>query len=150
MSVELTADSSKRTSFMDDTELIQAAITEARQNAYAPYSGFRVGAALLCEDGRVFLGANVENAVYGLTMCAERVAVANAVTAGCRSFEALAVVADGPTPCPVCGACRQVLAEFGPETRIIMANIAGEVKKAKLKDLLPTAFTNEQLFNEKR
>lgn len=102
----------------------------------------------MCEDGRVFFGANVENAVYGLTMCAERVAVANAVTAGCRKFEALAVVADGPTPCPVCGACRQVLAEFGPETRIIMANVVGEVKKARLKDLLPTAFTSEQLFDK--
>ncbi|MCL6471677.1 MAG: cytidine deaminase [Firmicutes bacterium] len=132
---------------MNESELIQKAAA-ARQEAYAPYSGFRVGAALLCDDGRVFSGANVENAVYGLSICAERVAVAKAVSEGCRRFEAMALIADGPTPCSPCGSCRQFLAEFGAETLVIMANTSGEIKRAKVKDLLPMAFTSEQLFNK--
>lgn len=131
-----------------ENELLKAA-TEARHEAYAPYSGFRVGAAVLCDDGRVFNGANVENAVYGLSLCAERVAVAKAVSEGCRRFEALVVIADGPAPVPPCGACRQFLAEFGPETLVIMANTKGETKRARIKELLPDAFTNAQLFGEK-
>ncbi|MBE0448441.1 MAG: cytidine deaminase [Actinobacteria bacterium] len=133
---------------MDDNKLVQIA-SEARQGAYAPYSGFRVGSALLCEDGRVFSGANVENAVYGLSICAERVAITKAVSEGYRRFEALAIIAGGPAPCPPCGACRQFLAEFGPETTVIMVNIEGQVKRAKIKDLLPDAFTSDQLFGGK-
>lgn len=133
---------------MDESELIRMA-AEARHEAYAPYSGFRVGAAVVCDDGRIFTGANVENAVYGLSICAERVAMSNAVSEGYRKFEALAVIADGPTPCPPCGACRQFLAEFGADSLVIMANIKGEVKKALIKELLPYAFTNEQLFGDK-
>lgn len=131
----------------DEKSLVKTAL-EARQEAYAPYSGFRVGAALLCEDGRVFTGVNVENAVYGSSICAEQVAVVKAVSEGCRRFEAIAIIADGPTPCPPCGSCRQFLAEFGAETLVIMANTSGEIKKAKLSELLPLAFTNEQLFNK--
>ncbi|HCG99626.1 MAG: cytidine deaminase [Candidatus Aquicultor primus] len=133
---------------MDEVELIRAA-SEARQEAYAPYSGFRVGAAVICDDGRIFAGANVENAVYGLSICAERVAMSKAVSEGCRRFEALAIIADGPTPCPPCGACRQFLAEFGAESLVIMANTKGETKKALIKELLPYAFTNERLFADK-
>lgn len=132
---------------MDETELIKLA-AEARHEAYAPYSGFRIGAAILCEGGRVFTGANVENVVYGLSLCAERVAATKAVSEGCRRFEAIAIIADGPTPCPPCGACRQFLAEFGAETLVIMANMNGDIRKAKLKDLLPLAFTSEQFLNE--
>ena len=133
---------------MDENELLKIA-TEARQEAYAPYSGFRVGAAVLCDDGRVFSGANVENAVYGLSLCAERVALVKAVSDGCRRFEVLAVIAGGPTPCPPCGACRQFLAEFGADTIVIMANTNGDIRRARIKDLLPLAFTSEQLFGEK-
>lgn len=133
---------------MDESELIRAA-SEARHEAYAPYSGFRVGAAVVCDDGRVFTGANVENAVYGLSICAERVAMSKAISEGCRRFEALAVIADGPTPCPPCGACRQFLAEFGADSLVIMANTRGETKKALIRELLPYAFTNEQLFGDK-
>lgn len=129
---------------MDEERLIQIAL-KARQEAYAPYSGFRVGAAALCENGQVYSGANVENASYGLSICAERVALVKAVSEGCRRFEALAVVADSPTPASPCGACRQFLAEFGPETLVIMANTKGEIKKAKVGELLPYAFTSEQL-----
>ena len=133
---------------MDEAELIRAA-SQARHEAYAPYSGFRVGAAVLCDDGRVFTGANVENAVYGLSICAERVAMSNAVSEGCRRFKALAVIAEGATPCPPCGACRQFLAEFGAESYVIMANTKGDTKKVPIKELLPYAFTNERLFVDK-
>ena len=127
---------------MDDKDLVQAAL-EAREHAYAPYSHFRVGAALLTRSGRVFTGANVENASYGLSVCAERVAAFNAVAAGEREFEAIAVVTDnGVMPC---GACRQVLAEFGPDMRIIVADAEGNSRTYRLPDLLPGRFTPEDL-----
>lgn len=127
---------------LDDKDLVQAA-REAREHAYAPYSHFRVGAALLTRSGRVFTGANVENASYGLSVCAERVAAFNAVAAGEREFEAIAVVTDnGVMPC---GACRQVLAEFGPNMRIIVADAAGNSRTYHLPDLLPGRFTPEDL-----
>ena len=117
---------------------------KARDNAYAPYSNFKVGAALLTEDGEIFTGANVENASYGLSICAERVAVFKAVSEGKRKFKAIAVVADTEKPTPPCGACRQVLAEFG-DIEVIMANLKGDVKVMKLSELLPEAFTPEDL-----
>lgn len=124
---------------MDERALIRAAV-EARGRAYAPYSGFAVGAALLAEDGRVFTGCNVENASYGLTVCAERVALFKAVSEGARGFAAIAV-ACGAGPCAPCGACRQVLYEFAPDLLVIMADAGGgKVRKARLSELLPRGF----------
>jgi cytidine deaminase len=110
---------------------------QAREAAYAPYSNFSVGAALLAADGRVFTGCNVENISYGLTNCAERVAVGAAVAAGAREFLAVAVVADTGVPISPCGACRQVLAEFGVP-RVMLAN-RHERLEFRLEDLLPRA-----------
>ena len=121
-----------------DDELIAAA-WEARENAYAPYSDFKVGAALLGTDGSVFAGCNVENISYGLTNCAERVAIGAAVSAGVRSFDRVAVVADTAQPISPCGACRQVLAEFGVKT-VILANRTESVIFS-LEELLPRAST---------
>jgi cytidine deaminase len=113
----------------------------AQTAAYAPYSGFRVGAALLVGDGRVFLGANVENAAYSPSICAERVAVPSAVVAGARDLVALAVVGDGPGPCTPCGVCRQVLFEFAPDLPIIAAGASGAPARYVLgRDLLPAGF----------
>lgn len=129
----------------DRQSLIDLA-NEARKRAYAPYSKYRVGAALRTKSGRIFTGINVENAAYPTSMCAERVAVFKAVSEGEREFEALAVVTDnGGSPC---GACRQALAEFGLETRVLIANGKGElVKKMTVAQLLPEAFTPEHLAN---
>jgi len=121
---------------MDSNDLVEVA-WKAREAAYAPYSNFAVGAALLAEDGRVFQGCNVENLSYGLTNCAERVAIGAAVAAGVRKFAAVAVVADTGVPISPCGACRQVLAEFGVP-KIILAN-KGESMEFALEELLPRA-----------
>jgi cytidine deaminase len=118
---------------------IRAAI-EAREMAYAKYSNFHVGAALLAADGRIFTGCNVENSSYGLTICAERVAVFAAVGAGQRRFELLALaIAGGGTPC---GACRQVLFEFAPELPILLIDVErpNSITEVNLRDLLPAAF----------
>jgi len=112
----------------------------AREGAYAPYSGFRVGAAVLTASGEIFTGANVENACFGATVCAERVAIFQAVAAGHRNLTALAVIADTPEPVAPCGLCRQVLAEFSPDCRVLMASTAGKTRLAHLKELLPLAF----------
>lgn len=119
---------------MDWDHLISEAWA-ARDRAYAPYSNFHVGAALLAEDGRVFSGCNVENLSYGLTNCAERVAIGAAVAAGARKFLAVAVVADTAVPISPCGACRQVLAEFGVP-RVMLANRTERVEFT-LEELLP-------------
>jgi cytidine deaminase len=121
-------------------EKLLAAAREARHHAYAPYSGYAVGAAVHCEDGRIFAGANVENASYGLTICAERMALFRAVNEGARRIDAMAVVTrDGGTPC---GACRQVLAEFADGDAVVWC--ASEensvVEEYRLADLLPFAF----------
>ncbi len=122
-----------------ERELIGKAV-EVRERAYAPYSRFKVGAALLSRDGRVFAGCNVENASYGLTVCAERVALFKAVSEGTREFEAIAI-ACGKGPCAPCGACRQVLFEFAPDLTVIMTDSEGsEIKVAKLSELLPEGF----------
>lgn len=121
-------------------ELIARA-QEARKNAYVPYSGFAVGAALLTGDGQVFTGCNVENASYGLTVCAERVALFTAVARGKCSFQAIAVVAGTDDYCSPCGACRQVLAEFGGNTRVYLANRHGDYRETTVAELLPGAFT---------
>ena len=119
---------------------LRAAAKAAQRCAYAPYSKFGVGAALLTTDGRIFTGTNVENASYGLTICAERVAVGNAVSAGCRQFRAIAIVAPSADLSP-CGACRQVLAEFG-DCLVICADARHRrrVRVWRLAELLPDAF----------
>jgi len=121
---------------MDWNKLVNEA-WQAREKAYAPYSNFAVGAALLATDGRVFIGCNVENISYGLTNCAERVAIGAAVAAGVREFLAVAVVADTGVPISPCGACRQVLAEFGVP-RVMLANRAEQLE-FRLEELLPRA-----------
>lgn len=116
-----------------------ASAWQARKMAYAPYSNFAVGAALLASDGRVFLGCNVENISFGLTNCAERVAMGAAVAAGVREFLAVVVVADTDVPISPCGACRQVLAEFGVP-KVMLANLT-ERLEFTLEELLPRAAT---------
>jgi cytidine deaminase len=116
---------------------LMAATAKARKNAYAPYSKFTVGAALLTKDGEIFLGSNVENASFGLTICAERSAVAAAVAAGHRDLDAIAILTDSKKPALPCGACRQVLAEFNPSMKVIAATVDGETEQFSLKDLLP-------------
>ena len=131
---------------MNDEELIAMAI-EARERAYAPYSGFAVGAALLTRSGQVFTGCNVENAMFGLTVCAERVAVFKAVCAGARDFAAIAVAtAPGASPC---GSCRQVLREFGRDLRILVADTAGNSREFTLQQLLPNAFPDWSLAGKR-
>jgi len=112
----------------------------ARANAYAPYSRFPVGAALLARSGRVYRGANVENASYGVTVCAERSALFAAVTAGEREFDAIAIVADTDGPVRPCGLCRQALSEFGGALRVVMSDLAGAVETQTLDALLPACF----------
>jgi len=123
----------------DDATLIEAA-RAARERAFAPYSKFKVGAALETADGAVFTGCNVENSTYGLTVCAERVAVLKAVSEGYRQFRRIAVVADTQAPTPPCGPCRQILWEFCGDIEVILANLAEEKGRHRLKDLLPLPF----------
>ena len=127
---------------MTDKELIDLA-AQVRQHAYAPYSRYAVGAALLGKSGRVYTGCNVENAVYGLTICAERAALFKAISENERTFEAIAVVtANGGSPC---GSCRQVLAEFGLDIRILIATPQQLVSETRVADLLPRAFGSKDL-----
>jgi cytidine deaminase len=117
----------------------------ARRNAYAPYSGFTVGAALQAVDGRAFVGCNVENASYGIAQCAERNAIAAAVVAGAQAFTAVAVATDTSPPIAPCGACRQALREFGPDLTVILVNPAGERLETTLATLLPDSFSPAHL-----
>jgi cytidine deaminase len=121
-------------------ELIEVA-RQVRELAYAPYSKFRVGAVVECRDGRTFTGCNVENSSYGLTMCAERVALGKAVSEGASDFIRIAVIADAHAPVPPCGACRQVISELcGSQTEIVMVNLEGRIVTHTVAQLLPEAF----------
>jgi cytidine deaminase len=124
---------------MDDTSVIRAA-TEARSNAHTPYSGFKVGAAIEDESGRIFTGCNIENASFGLTMCAERVAVFKAISEGAGKLKRVAVVTDAESLTPPCGACRQILWEFCGNAELILANLAGKRSTMPLGELLPRPF----------
>ncbi len=130
---------------MTDRELINMAknISEA---AYAPYSKFRVGAALECTDGTIFTGCNIENAALGCTICAERVAVFKAISEGKRDFVRIAVFAESTNYCTPCGSCRQVLNEFAPEIEVLCAKSDGRYVSYKLKDMLPFSFGSEYLI----
>ena len=129
------------------TDPLVSAAAEARERAFAPYSGFRVGAALLAEDGSVVTGCNVESASYGLTICAERVALVKGVSEGHRRFTRVAVVADTDRLTPPCGACRQLLWEFAPEATVILANLKGDTAEYPMRELLPHGF-DASLLNE--
>jgi cytidine deaminase len=119
--------------------LIEAAL-HARENAHAPFSKFKVGAALEDDEGRIHTGCNVENATYGLTLCAERVAVFKAISEGARKFRRIAVAADSDKLTPPCGACRQILWEFCGDIEVILANPRGKTEMLRLRDLFPRPF----------
>lgn len=129
---------------MTEKELILRA-KEAMQYAYAPYSKFQVGAALLTKDGRVFTGCNIENASYGATNCAERTAVFKAVSEGARAFEAIAIVASSGEYASPCGICRQVLAEFMPDGKVILDSDTKGMVTYTVRELLPAGFSAEDI-----
>jgi cytidine deaminase len=123
-----------------DYKSLVAAAKRASESAYAPYSRFSVGAAVLADDGSIFSGGNVENASYGLTVCAERVATFKAVASGIRRIHAVVVYTPTSHPTAPCGACRQVLFEFGPDARVLAACESGETMEWSVNELLPDAF----------
>jgi cytidine deaminase len=125
---------------MPDRDRLVAAARAARENAVARFSGFKVGAALETADGTIITGCNVENATYGLTVCAERVAMFKALSEGHRAFRSVAVVADTADPTPPCGACRQILWEFGGDLEVFLANLTEHKGTFRMKDLLPLPF----------
>jgi cytidine deaminase len=129
-----------------DKKLLVAQALEARELAYAPYSHYTVGAALMAKSGRVYTGCNVENAVYPLTICAERTALVKAVSEGEREFIALAVATEnGGTPC---GSCRQALREFGRGTLVLISDASGDYRETSIKELLPSSFSAKYLPDE--
>jgi cytidine deaminase len=130
---------------MGDQDALIAAAKNARENAHAPYSNFRVGAALQAKSGRIYTGCNVENASYGLTICAERVAIVKAVSEGERGFEAIAVVTDTDTLTPPCGACRQFIWEFCGDVPVILSNLKGKIERESARALLPRPFDSSFL-----
>jgi len=130
---------------MTNYDALITAAKQARENAHAPFSNFRVGAALRAESGRIFTGCNVENATLGLTCCAERVAIFKAVSEGERGFDAIAVVADTDTLTPPCGACRQIIWEFCGDVPVILTNLKGKVVHETSANLLPRPFDSSFL-----
>lgn len=130
---------------MSDHDLLIAAAKQARENAHAPYSNFRVGAALRSSSGRIFSGCNVENATYGLTVCAERVAIFKAISEGERGFSAIAVVTDTDALTPPCGACRQLIWEFCGDVAVTMANLGGQRETVQMRELFPRPFDDSNL-----
>ncbi len=129
---------------MTPDPLIAAAL-QARERAFAPFSRFRVGAALATAEGVIVTGCNVESASYGLSMCAERVAIFRGVADGHRRFTRIAVVTDTPIPTPPCGACRQLLYEFAPDGAVLLANLAGHIVCHTVRELLPHGFDSRNL-----
>ncbi len=125
---------------VSDAKALVAAARRARRHAQAEFSGFKVGAALETADGTIITGCNIENATYGLTICAERVAMFKALSEGHRRFRRIAIVADTVAPTPPCGACRQILWEFGGDLEVVLANLRGETGRYALSDLLPVPF----------
>lgn len=121
-------------------DVLEAAALKVRENAHAPFSKFKVGAAIEDEAGRIFTGCNVENATYGLTLCAERVAVFKAISEGARKFRRVVVAADTDVLTPPCGACRQILWEFCGDVEITLLNLHGKTEKFQMKDLFPRPF----------
>lgn len=130
---------------MSEYDALIAAGRAARENAYAPYSNFRVGAALRATSGKIFGGCNVENSTYGLTVCAERVAIFKAISEGERGFDAIAVVTDTDSFTPPCGACRQLIWEFCGDARVVLANLRGDVEVLQMRDLFPKPFDASHL-----
>ena len=130
---------------MSEFDTLIAAAKQARENAHAPFSNFRVGAAVRAHSGRVYTGCNIENATLGLTCCAERVAIFKAMSEGARGFNAIAVVADGETLTPPCGACRQIIWEFCGDIPVLLANVSGKVEKETSAGLLPRQFDSSFL-----
>ena len=128
-----------------DLEVLCRAAFAAMEQAYAPYSGFRVGAALLGGDGTVTVGCNVENSAYPAGICAERAAIAGAIAKGTRTFELIVVATEAEEPTPPCGMCRQVLVEFDPELEIVSCTRDGQRARWSLADLLPRPFTPHSL-----
>jgi cytidine deaminase len=126
-------------------EALISAARDARLNAHAPYSNFRVGAALRAASGRIFGGCNVENSTYGLTVCAERVAIFKAISEGERGFDAIAVVTDTDTLTPPCGACRQLIWEFCGDVPVVLANLKGKMETLRMRDLFPKPFDSSHL-----
>jgi cytidine deaminase len=126
-------------------EALLATARQARENAHAPYSNFRVGAALRATSGRIFGGCNVENATYGLTVCAERVAIFKAISEGERGFNAIAVMTDTEALTPPCGACRQLIWEFCGDVPVILSNLKGKSEVMKMRDLFPRPFDSSNL-----
>lgn len=124
---------------MSDVELIEAA-RQAQKKAYAPYSNFKVGVALLGNNGNIYTGVNIENRSYGLTVCAERNAVANAVNDSCIKFAKIVIFSNAVPPATPCGACRQVLNEFSPDMQVICVNNQNEINRFSLDQLLPESF----------
>jgi cytidine deaminase len=122
-----------------------AAAKQARENAHAKFSNFKVGAALRAASGKIFGGCNVENATYGLTVCAERVAIFKAISEGERQFDAIAVVTDTDALTPPCGACRQLIWEFCGDVPVVMANLKGKVEVLRMRELFPKPFDSSNL-----
>jgi cytidine deaminase len=128
-----------------DLQKISEAAVKARERAHAPFSGFKVGAALLTKDNEIITGCNIENASYGLTMCAERVAIFKALSEGKNEFQKIVVAADTEVLTPPCGACRQIIWEFCGDVEIVLTNLQGKVESMRMKELFPRAFDSKFL-----
>jgi cytidine deaminase len=130
---------------LSEYDSLVAQAKQSRENAHAPFSNFRVGAAVRANSGRIFGGCNVENATYGLTVCAERIAIFKAISEGERGFDAIAVSTDTDTLTPPCGACRQIIWEFCGDVPVILSNLKGKIETIQMRDLFPKPFDSSNL-----